>query len=253
MTAAVRYLDCHASIGMHGPTDARIPWKVNALLDDMRHVGIHGALVYHWMAREYDPSYGNHILMQEIAGSERLYPSWVLLPHHTGEMARGAEVVAEMQAAGVYAARMYPRRHHYRFDELVCGELFSALEQAELPLLLDTGLYGEDQQVTFDEVDRLCTQHPGLPIVLLKARWESTRDVVALMQRHSNTYIEFSSFQIHYGPEFMADKIGPHRLLLGTEWPFKSPGAARSFIDYCELSAEEKAGLPVETWRVSSA
>lgn len=237
----MRYLDCHASLGMHGPTDARIPWKRSSLLADMEHTGIHGALVYHWLAREYDPGYGNRVLLEELDGHERLFPCWVLLPHHTGEMAPGPEIVAEMQAHGVRAARMFPRRHHYRFDEAVCGDLFAALEAAQVPLLVEVGLYGEDQQVTFEEIDRLCTRHPGLPVVLLKARWESTRDVVALMQRHPNTYVEFSSFQIHYGPEFMAEKVGVDRLLLGTEWPFKSPGAARSFVDYCELSDEDKA------------
>lgn len=239
----MKYLDCHASVGMHGPTDARIPWKLSSLLDDMRHTGLHGALVYHWLAREYDPGYGNRALLDEIAGKDRLFPCWVLLPHHAGEMAPGYAVVAEMQERGVRAARMFPRRHHYRFTEDVCGELFSALEAAQIPLLLEVGLYGEDQQVTYDEVHRLCTAHPALPVVLLKARWESTRDVVALMQQHPNTYVEFSSFQIHYGPEFMAEKVGADRLLLGTEWPFKSPGAARSFVDYCELPEEDKAKM----------
>ena len=68
------YLDCHASLGMHGPTDARVRWKRSSLLDDMRHVGIHGSLVYHWLAREYDPGYGNRVLMEETAGQERLFP-----------------------------------------------------------------------------------------------------------------------------------------------------------------------------------
>ncbi len=100
----MRYLDCHSSLGTHGPTDARVPWKRAALLADMRHAGIHGALVYHWLAREYDPGYGNRVLLEEIAGEERLWPCWVLLPHHTGEMPPGAEVVAQMREHGVRAA-----------------------------------------------------------------------------------------------------------------------------------------------------
>ncbi len=236
------YFDSHASLGMHGPTDARVPWKTSTLLDDMEHTGIHGALVWHWTAREYDPGYGNQRLLHEIADHrDRLFPCWVLLPHHTGEMPPGTQIVEQMQAEGVRAARMFPRRHNYRFDKAVCGELFAALEAAGLPLLLDVGIYSEDQQVTYAEVDALCARHPGLPVLLQKARWESTRDVVALMQRHPNTYIEFSSFQIHYGLEFMAEKVGAERLLLGTEWPFKSPGAARAFIDYCELAEADKA------------
>ncbi|MFQ5569379.1 MAG: amidohydrolase family protein [Rhodothermales bacterium] len=240
---SLRYLDCHASLGMHGPTDARVPWKRSSLLDDMRHAGIHGALVWHWTAREYDPGYGNRLLLEEIAGQERLFPCWVLVPHHSGEMPPGPDLAGQMQEQGVRAAKMFPRRHNYRFDEAVCADLFAALEDTRIPLLLDVGLYSEDRQVTFDEVDRLCVRHPHLPVILQKARWESTRDVVALMQAHPNTYIEFSSFQIHYGLEFMQEKIGIDRLLLGTEWPFKSPGAARSFIDYSELSAEDRANV----------
>ncbi len=62
-----RYFDSSASIGMHGPTDARIPWSAESLLDDMEHTGIHGALVWHWLAREYDPGYGNRVLLEETA------------------------------------------------------------------------------------------------------------------------------------------------------------------------------------------
>lgn len=240
MADSLRYLDCHASLGMHGPTDRRISWKTEDLLRDLQHTGIHGALVYHWTAREYDSGYGNRRLLEEIADTDRLFPCWVLLPHHCDEMAPGPDIVAEMQEYGVRAAKLFPKRHNYRFTEAVCGPLWRALEDAQIPLLIDAGPSGDAQQATFDELDRLCTQHPDLPVLLHKARWQSTRDVVALMLQHPNTYLEFSSFQIHYGLEYMIEKVGAERLLLGTEWPFKSPGAARSFLDYAELAPEDK-------------
>jgi len=235
------YIDSCASIGMHGPTDARIPWKVSSLLDDMEHTGIHGALVWHWIAREYAPTYGNRVLMEEVAGNDRLIPCWVVIPHHTGEMAPGRQLVAEMLAQGVRAAKMFPKRHGYRFNEEVCGELFAALEEAEIPLLIDTGHYEDDKQATIGEVSRICADHSDLRVLLQRTRWEDTRDVYALLLQHPNVYVEFSSFQIHYGLEHLTETIGSDRLLLGTEWPFKSPGAARSFIDYCELADEDKA------------
>jgi len=236
-----RYLDSCASIGMHGPNDARVPWKTSDLLDDMEYAGIHGALVWHWLAREYAPAYGNRVLLEETAEHERLLPCWVLVPHHAGEMLPGPKVVAEMRERGVRAAKMFPRRHGYRFDEAVCGAIFSALEAAEIPLLIDVGVGEDDQQATFAEVDVVCRRHPRLPVLLQKAKWNQTRDVLALLDAHPNTYIEFSTFQVHYGLEYLAERIGAERLLLGTEWPFKSPGAARAFIDYCELSDEDKA------------
>lgn len=242
MSAPARlYIDSCASIGMNGPTDARVPWKTSSLLADMEHAGIHGALVWHWLAREYAPTYGNDVLMEEVSQSDRLLPCWVVVPHHAGEMAPGPEVVAEMQERGVRAAKMFPRRHGYRFCEETCGLLFEALEAASIPLLIDVGRYGDDQQATLAEVSEVCARHPGLPVLLQKARWEDTRDVLALMAAHANTTVEFSSFQVHYGMEFLAAQIGAERLLLGTEWPFKSPGAARSFVDYCELSDADKA------------
>ena len=231
---------------MHGPTDARVPWKTSELLDDMEHAGIHGALVWHWLAREYAPTYGNRVLLEEVREHGRMLPCWVLVPHHAGEMLRGPEVVAEMQERGVWAAKMFPRRHGYRFDEAVCGEIFGALEAAEIPLLLDVGVGEDDQQATFAEVEDVCRRHPHLPVLLQKAKWNQTRDVLALLDAHANTYVEFSTFQVHYGLEYLAERIGAERLLLGTEWPFKSPGAARSFIDYCELSDEDKAKVAGE-------
>ena len=159
----LRYVDSCASIGMHGPTDARVPWTVESLLDDMGHAGVHGALVWHWLAREYAPTYGNRVLLEETAGHDRLFPCWVLVPHHAGEMAPGPAVVAEMEERGVRAAKLFPRRHGYRFGEEVCGEIFSALEDAEVPLLIDVGRYGEDQQATFAEVAEVCARHPAPP------------------------------------------------------------------------------------------
>lgn len=237
----MQYFDSYASIGMNGPVDGRIPWKKETLLNDMKHTGINASLVWHWTAREYDPAYGNNVLMEEIKNDERLIPCWVLIPHHCGEMAPGEEIVQEMIKQGVPAAKMFPRRHHYPFNEKICGEIFTALEKHQIPLLIDTGIFGEYLQATFDELDEICKNHPNLPIIMQSARWESPREIIPFMQRNKNTYIEFSNYQIHYGPEFMAEKVGSDRLILGTEWPFKSPGAAKSLIDYCELSEKDKA------------
>ena len=50
-----------------------------ALLDEMLYCGIHGALVYHNVARDYDPAYGNAKLTDEIGDDSRLLPCWVVL------------------------------------------------------------------------------------------------------------------------------------------------------------------------------
>ncbi|HOM57620.1 MAG TPA: hypothetical protein PLG27_07725 [Candidatus Latescibacteria bacterium] len=60
----IMYLDALASFGKMGPKDEEVSWKLETLLDEMAWCGIHGALVYHNVAREYDPAYGNRMLME---------------------------------------------------------------------------------------------------------------------------------------------------------------------------------------------
>lgn len=244
MASARVYVDTYASIGMHGPTDARVRFRVSELLSDMDHAGITAALVYHWIAREYDPMYGNMVLLEEIAEHrDRLFPVWVLQPDATREMDHPEQVVEQMKAHGVVAARMFPRRHGFAFSMATCGPLLSALSTAGIPLMMDVGRYGDDHQATLGEIDEIAAALPHLAICLQAARWEDTREVVALLRRRTNCYIEFSSFQIHYGPEFLKERIGVDRLLLGTGWPFKSPGAARSLVDYCELEESDRTAF----------
>jgi predicted TIM-barrel fold metal-dependent hydrolase len=60
------------------------------------------------------------------------------------------------------------------------------------------------------------------------------------MNKHKNVYMEFSSFQINRAIEWMNGLFGDDRLLFGTEFPEKCPGAAKSFIDYSEISMETR-------------
>ena len=60
------------------------------------------------------------------------------------------------------------------------------------------------------------------------------------MQLHSNLHIEFSAYQINRGLERYVAEFGDERLLFGTGGTEKSPGAARTYIDYAQISPESK-------------
>ena len=70
--------------------------------------------------------------------------------------------------------------------------------------------------------------------------WSQQRYVHRLMQLHENLHIEFSAYQINRGIESYAAEFGDERLVFGTGGTEKSPGAARTYIDYAQLSAESK-------------
>ncbi len=101
-------------------------------------------------------------------------------------MAPGLEVVAEMRERGVRAAKMFPRRHGYRFDEEVCGEIFSALEAARVFRCSSTSAWGRRTgRRRSREVAEVCRRHPDLPVLLQKAKWNQTRDLLALLAAHA--------------------------------------------------------------------
>ena len=79
------YLDCYAMVGKKGPKDVETPYETEVLLEEMEWCGIQGALIAHSTAKEYDPIYGNRMLLQELKKSRRLYGVWTVMPHHTRE------------------------------------------------------------------------------------------------------------------------------------------------------------------------
>jgi predicted TIM-barrel fold metal-dependent hydrolase len=241
-----KYLDCYAMIGKRGPKDAETPYETEVLLEEMAWCGIHGALVAHWTAKEYDPSYGNRMLLRELKKSPRLFGVWTVMPSYTGEFPDPEDCVREMLDNGIRAAKMYPRSHHYWFREAVCGKLLDELEKGGIPLLLEGGyMYNPDileksNEVLLAELDAACANHPGLPVILQGARWEATRYLHTLLSKHPNLYLEFSNHQGNRALEVFTGWFGPERFLFGTGALDKSPGAAKAFIDYCSLRNDEK-------------
>jgi predicted TIM-barrel fold metal-dependent hydrolase len=228
------YIDAYAAIGKEGRKDELTPWKTESLLDEMEHTGIHGSLVYHNVAREYDCAYGNRMLNDELDKSPRLFPCWVLLPHHTGEMPVGSELVARMLDNGVRAAKLCPKYHNYTLEPSTCGSLLGALEDAEILLSIDIA------DTSYAELAETALRHPRLPILLTSAYWSQVREILPFMDRCPNVHVEFSALQANYAVERFAERYGPERCLLGTNAMHKSPGAAKAFIDYAELSDDAR-------------
>jgi predicted TIM-barrel fold metal-dependent hydrolase len=80
-------------------------------------------------------------------------------------------------------------------------------------------------------------------VLLQGSRWEATRYLHTLMSKHQNLYLEFSANQSNRAMEVYAGWFGAPRMLFGTGALDKSPGAAKSFVDYCALSEDEKQNI----------
>ena len=243
------YIDSYAYVGKRGPKDVEAQYETEVLLDEMEWAGIHGAFITHSAAKEYDPMYGNRMLTRELKKSARLYGVWAVMPHQTGESPAPGELIKEMRDNNIKAVRMCPRSHRFPFNVDFCGELFAALEEEGILLMVEGGhLYANDvlegtNQVLVGELDAVMTCFPHLNVLLQGGRWDATRFIHWLMAKHPNLYVELSAHQGNRAMEFFSEWFGAGRILFGTGALEKSPGAAKSFVDYCTLTGEEKASV----------
>ncbi len=221
-------------VGQRGSRHVETPFSLEQALADLEYYEIHGALVYSAAAKEYFPARRNAELDAMIEQINHLCSCWVVLPSHAGEMPDGEELVKQMKARGARAARIFPKSHGFGTSELVCGDLFAALEQAAVPLFVDRS------ETELEKIASLCGAHPNLPVVLCGVAWSEDRALVPLLKAHQNLHLETAAFQGHRAFERVVREVGAERLLFGTDWPLRSPGAAKMMVLYENISDEDR-------------
>lgn len=242
--STIKYIDCFAAIDKWAGKDPAAPWTVEKMLADMERCRIHAALVYSNFAKELQPSIGNQMVTAVCRKYPRLIPCWVALPHHADEAAAGPGFVQTMLDNGVKAVKLFPRMHRYLLDEATIGSLLAALQEAEIPVIFDRGEHDAAlQQIEWEAIAPLCERYPKLNVILHSVRWEATRYLLPLLQRHPNLHVEFSNHQGNRIIELLVAKIGPDQLLFGTQMMEKSPGAAKLLIDYAEINEKQRSQI----------
>jgi len=246
------------------PTDRTSAWSTPVLLlAEMDRLGISESLVHSTHALFGHPAEGNRRLLQEIAPyRDRLHPAWVLLPPLQGEARTPAQIVAEMQEAGVKAAFLTPNHHGYLLLPHLLGELPAALEQARLPLFLCVGPRRADENgsqalypAEWAGIATLCAEHPDLPIVLCGCDG-SDRTLWMLWGQTPNLFIETSHLRSPYGLRILADTgdttaetSALSRLVFGTGLPQQDPGGALGMARWGLEPGAQRAAIAGNTLR----
>ncbi|MCX6575363.1 MAG: amidohydrolase family protein [Candidatus Aminicenantes bacterium] len=239
MTTKLRFFDCNCTAGRTGYPLLFDIFDAAGLQQEMATAGIEEALVYHAVARDADPPLGNSLLMEEIKGRPGLYPVWVVLPHHTGEMPPPDQLLGEMKAQGVQAVRMYPGRDHHSFSlaDWCAGELLAALEAARLPLVLDTEI------VIWEEVFSLLKSYPHLPLIMANCSYRHNRFLYPLWEKFQNLFVETSRFMGGGAIEDVIRHFGARPLLFGTNMPYYTGTAAVALVTYADLAAQDQEAI----------
>ena len=231
------YFDCNAVVGQRKMKPRAARWTTEHLLEDMDLAEIAGALIVHGLALDYDVLYANARLAAEVQKSpDRLCGLWCIGPiGEPGFHATADEMLRAMEAEDVRAVRILPTGLSLHPDFM--GGTLEVLQHHRIPTLLEAGWGGADPFSTFHD---LLSRYAKLPVVLLNASWGQQRHIHRLMALHDNLHLEFSSYQSNRAVERYVAEFGDERLLFGSGMTDKSPGAARAYIDYAQISEESR-------------
>jgi predicted TIM-barrel fold metal-dependent hydrolase len=214
------------------------------LLATLDRYGIAEALVHDYHARMIHPlEHGNRRVLAMIQGQPRLHPVWVLEPPLKPGVAEAEQLVGEMLADGVRAARL-----RLRFKgslPWVWEDLLSVLETHRIPCFFDYGpmdtTLGDLSDLDVDALRTMAQAHPDLPIILSHVMGGlGVHPAVAyLIRRVPNVYQDIGGI-LEYWRETARD-AGPERVLFASGMPFTDPGVLISNVQYARgFSKEEK-------------
>jgi len=239
-----RFFDANCQVGRHNQRIEGTPYALGDLIADMREQAIAARLVHHAMAKENDTAAGNSRLMREITGQEGLYPCWGLGTWVTGEMSRPADLLRQLRESNVRAVRFFRYSYAIPPDEWSMGELWTALEEHCVPLVLDLGQrWATMDELGAREVWELCHAHPNLPVILTKHRIRFNRQVYQLFEACPNLRLELSGYWHYRMVEDICLRFGRQRLLFGTNWPYMDSSFAIAAVMYAEVSDEDRVAV----------
>jgi predicted TIM-barrel fold metal-dependent hydrolase len=206
-----------------------------AAMDD---AGIENAPVWHVAQRDWSIAEGNTRVSAPVAGEERLWGCWTLLPPQAGEIPASAELFARMKRERIRAVRIFPEDHRFVARYTALGSTFENMSRRRVPLFLSMEQHG----IVYALADRLLAVFPGLTCVLCDLGvWGVDRFTRPLLELFPKVFLETSHLALH---DSVLDELvrtyAAGRFVFGTGFPVRHPASAMLPLHHADISEEDK-------------
>lgn len=228
------YIDANAGIGRTNFREQGIPYKIETLLSDMDYCRIHAALVFSNVAKDYSFVAGNREIMAHACANERLFGVSVVIPGLKYELTEGDQYLYMLYSNGMRAFKMFPRSCDHEFSPFSLEDTAVFMMEKKIPLMADLS------QISVENLRQVLQAFPGLNVILCGPYWSDNRNLFRLMEKFGNLHFEISANQSNNILSICKRYFGLDRVLFGTDFPNKSPGALKALIEYSGLSEEDK-------------
>ena len=206
------------------------------LYNELRRGGIKQAIVSNSFARNYDPVVGNEILMKKLQGYDCLFGAAVLIP---GLMNRSQfrRYVETLIAGKIRMIRLFPVSHNFLLSDWYAGESLSILEELNLSVIM------LQTEVSWNEVDRLCSDYPRINVIIEGAGrklFYDNRIYYRLLEKHPNFYLYTHNLVNYLGLDSIVARFGSANIIFGTNFPTQDINTSTMLITHGSFSVEDK-------------
>ena len=234
--AELEFLDAALWLGRpHAPEFAR-GCDLPTLRSHLARYAIGGGVVSHHAGLSYSAPWANEQLLSADLGPD-LWAGITLLPEMFDDEPAGRAYLADAIARGARLARVFPASQHFAVQSWCAGALFSALEDARLPVALWR------TELSFEDLRHLLATYPRLRVILESGTQKilyHSRVYYPLLDQHPNLRLELHNLVNYLGVEDLATRFGARALIFGSYMPLCDPNAALMQVTHARLSLEEK-------------
>jgi uncharacterized protein len=233
-TSAPQVIDAHAHLGprevgaeydyMRGLLPAR------ELIRSMDAIGITKAAV--WAMRQLgDYASANRFLLQE--GNK--YPSRIIPFVRMNPWSKdSARQLQKYVAQGAKGVKLHPADENFSPDEKFVHPLMEIAEKARIPVAVHTGNGNARPSIVGELADRF----PRVKVILLHL--DNYYDSTFVARKCDNVYLETSQcLYLHRIMKIVVGKIGPERIVWGSDFPYHHQEIERRKIELAGLGDDE--------------
>jgi len=207
------------------------------ILEIMGRFGITCAVLSSSLAIVYDFRAGNRRLQEAIACHPELSGYVPVNPNFLEESRQ--ELESYFALPNFVGAKIHPVYSRQSIGSPAMAALFEVIASYRRPLLIHT--WGEGEVRSLYELAR---KHPGLPILMGHMGGDSWQEAIEVARKAPNIYVEFCcSYPQRPKVEKAVERVGPDRVLFGSDLDLINPGFILGMVRDARLSDEEKEKL----------
>lgn len=232
-----KYIDIISSVGKRANIiNPSLPYNLSNLLKEQNNSQIDASLCYYSSAIDSSYIKGNDAIIDISEQINNIFPIAVITPGIQYDFDDYENYLKYLISKNTKAVLINTTMGLFAYNVPTFDKTFNFCEKHNLPVMFDYSLLGQN----VDNLMEILMRYENLKVVLYNITWAYSKQIFSYMEQNENLHVTFPSFQKTNIIEILCQKFGAERLLYSSNYPYTSPGAMKTMIEYANITEEEK-------------